>query len=218
MRVGIIGGTGPAGRGLAVRLAVAGHEVVLGSRDAERAQTVVAELTAAHPDRSLALTGADNQAAAAAGLVVLATPWDSVVATVLPLRAELAGKVVVSMGVAMEKFGREVLPLTVPRGSVAAQVQAALPASRVAASLHHLAAAEMEDLDSGLEADVLVCSDHRDAAETTAELVNSIEGLRALDVGSLARAGTVEAFTAICVALNVRYKTATSLHVRGIPS
>ena len=218
MHVGIIGGTGPAGRGVAVRLAVAGHEVVLGSRDAERAGAVVAELTSTHPDRALTLTGADNAGAAAAGLVVLATPWDSIVDTVLPLREELAGKVVVSMGVAMAKFGREVLPLSVPRGSVAAMVQAALPASRVSASLHHLAAAEMEDLDSGLEADVLVCSDHRDAAETTAALVNSIDGLRALDVGSLARAGTVEAFTAICVALNIRYKTATSLRVRGIPT
>jgi hypothetical protein len=203
---------------VAVRLAVAGHEVVLGSRDAERAGAVVAELTSTHPDRALTLTGADNAGAAAAGLVVLATPWDSIVDTVLPLREELAGKVVVSMGVAMAKFGREVLPLSVPRGSVAAMVQAALPASRVSASLHHLAAAEMEDLDSGLEADVLVCSDHRDAAETTAALVNSIDGLRALDVGSLARAGTVEAFTAICVALNIRYKTATSLRVRGIPT
>jgi len=218
VHVGIIGGTGPAGRGVAVRLAVAGHEVVLGSRDAERAGAVVAELTSTHPDRALTLTGADNAGAAAAGLVVLATPWDSIVDTVLPLREELAGKVVVSMGVAMAKFGREVLPLSVPRGSVAAMVQAALPASRVSASLHHLAAAEMEDLDSGLEADVLVCSDHRDAAETTMALVNSIDGLRALDVGSLARAGAIEAFTAICVALNIRYKTATSLYVRGIPS
>jgi len=217
VHVGIVGGTGPAGRGLAVRLAAAGHEVLLGSRDAERA-AAAAELAGAHPDRSLALAGGDNGAAAGAALVVLATPWDSVVATVRPLREVLAGKVVVSMGVAMTKFGREVLPVTVPRGSVAAMVQAALPASRVSASLHHLAAEEMEDLDSGLEADVLVCSDHRDAAETTAALVNSIDGLRALDVGSLARAGTVEAFTAICVALNIRYKTATSLRVRGIPT
>jgi 8-hydroxy-5-deazaflavin:NADPH oxidoreductase len=218
VHVGIIGGTGPAGRGLAIRLAAARHEVLLGSRDAERAGAAAADLAAAHPERPLALTGGDNAAAAGAELVVLATPWDSVVATVRPLREELAGKVVVSMGVAMTKFGREVLPVTVPRGSVAAMVQAALPGSLVAASLHHLAAAEMEDLNSGLEADVLVCSDHRDAAATTMVLVNSIDGLRGLDVGSLARAGAIEAFTAICVALNVRYQTATSLHLRGIPS
>jgi hypothetical protein len=218
VHVGILGGTGPAGRGLAVRLAAAGHEVTLGSRDGARAASLASELVAAHPDRQLWLRGEDNVGAALAELVVLATPWDGVVATVRPLREELTGKVVVSMGVAMAKFGREVLAVTVPRGSVAAMVQAALPGSRVAASLHHLAAAEMEDLDSGLEADVLVCSDHRDAAEATMALVNSIEGLRGLDVGSLARAGAIEAFTAICVALNIRYKTATSLHVRGIPS
>lgn len=218
MHVGILGGTGPAGRGLAVRVAAAGHEVTLGSRDGARAASLASELVAAHPDRQLWLRGEDNVGAAQAELVVLATPWDGVIATVRPLREELTGKVVVSMGVAMAKFGREVLAVTVPRGSVAAMVQAALPASRVAASLHHLAAAEMEDLDSGLEADVLVCSDHRDAAEATMALVNSIDGLRGLDVGSLARAGAIEAFTAICVALNIRYKTATSLHVRGIPS
>ena len=218
MHVGIVGGTGPAGRGLAVRLAAAGHEVTVGSRDAERAAAATAELTAANPGRALSLTGADNAGAAAAELVVLATPWDSIVATVQPLREELAGKVVVSMGVAMTKFGREVLPITVPRGSVAAMVQAAIPGSLVSASFHHLAGAEMEDLDSGLEADVLVCSDHRDATEATMALVNSIDGLRGLDVGSLARAGTIEAFTAICVALNIRYKTATSVQVRGIPS
>jgi len=218
VHVGIVGGTGPAGRGLAVRLAAGGHEVTVGSRDAERAAAATAELIAANPDRRLALGGADNAGAAQAELVVLATPWDSMVATVQALRAELAGKVVVSMGVAMMKFGREVLPLTVPRGSVAAMVQAALPASLVSASFHHLAGAAMEDLASGLQADVLVCSDHRGASEATMALVNSIDGLRGLDVGSLARAGTVEAFTAICVALNIRYKTETSVQFRGIPS
>jgi NADPH-dependent F420 reductase len=218
VNVGIIGGTGPAGRGLAIRLAAAGHDVILGSRDAERAGATVAELVGAHPDRSLVLVGGDNAAAAGAELVVLATPWDGIVATVRPLREELAGKVVVSMGVAMARFGREVLAVTVPRGSVAAMVQAALPDSFVSASLHHLAAAEMEDLSSGLQADVLVCSDHRDAAATTMVLVNSIDGLRGLDAGSLARAGAIEAFTAICVALNIRYQASTSLYVRGIPS
>jgi 8-hydroxy-5-deazaflavin:NADPH oxidoreductase len=218
VHVGIVGGTGPAGRGLAVRLAAAGHEVTVGSRDAERAGSATAELIAANPDRRLSLHGADNAGAAQAELVVLATPWDSMVATVQALREELAGKVVVSMGVAMMKFGREVLPLSVPRGSVAAMVQAALPASLVSGSFHHLAGAAMEDLDSGLQADVLVCSDHRAASEATMALVNSIDGLRGLDVGSLARAGTVEAFTGICVALNIRYKTETSVQFRGIPS
>ncbi|HXQ19243.1 MAG TPA: NADPH-dependent F420 reductase [Acidimicrobiales bacterium] len=216
MHVGILGGTGPAGRGLAVRLAAAGHEVVLGSRDAERAQAVAAELVGAYPDRALSLSGADNPGAAGAALVVVGTPWDSAVATVRPLREELAGKVVVSMAVALVKVGREIQAVTLGRGSMAASLQAALPGAHVAASLHHLPAGELEDLDSGLVADVLVCSDFRDAKEATMALVNSIEGLRALDAGSLGRAAAIEAFTSVCVGLNIRYKAATTLRVGGI--
>lgn len=216
MHVGILGGTGPAGRGLAVRLAAAGHEVVLGSRDAERAQAVVAELIGAYPDRALSLSGADNPGAAAAALIVVGTPWDSAVATVRALREELVGKVVVSMAVALVKVGREIQAATVGRGSMAASVQAAIPGAHVAASLHHLPAGELENLDSGLVADVLVCSDYRDAKDATMALVNSIEGLRALDAGSLGRAAAVEAFTSVCVGLNIRYKAATTLRVGGI--
>ena len=127
VHVGILGGTGPAGRGVAVRLADAGVRVTIGSRDAERAATVAAEVVARWPDRDLALGGADNAGAAEADLVVLATPWDSAIATVRPLREPLTGKVVVSMVNALVKEGREMLALIPPRGSMAAAVQAALP-------------------------------------------------------------------------------------------
>ena len=112
------------------------------------------------PRLTLPLEGADNADAAGAEVVILATPWDSAIATVRALREPLAGKVVVSMANALVKEGREMLALMPPRGSVAATVQAALPESLVAAAFHHLPAAEMEDLESGLDADVLVCSDH----------------------------------------------------------
>ncbi len=125
MHVGILGGTGPAGRGVAVRLAEAGIRVTLGSRDAERAATVADEVVARWPDLDLELGGADNAGAASADLVVLATPWDSAMATVRSLREPLAGKVVVSMANALVKEGREMLALIPPRGSVAAAVQAA---------------------------------------------------------------------------------------------
>jgi 8-hydroxy-5-deazaflavin:NADPH oxidoreductase len=218
VQVGILGGTGPAGRGLGLRLAVAGHDVILGSRDAERAQSVADELHGAWPQRSLALRGADNAGAAAAELVAVGTPWDAMVATVRPLRDELAGKVVISMAVALVKMGREVQAIVPPRGSMAGTLQAILPESFVAAAFHHLPAALLEDLDSGFEADVLVTSDHPEARATTITLVDSMEGLRGLDLGSLARAAACEAFTSICVALNIRYKTATSLRVSGIDS
>ena len=120
MHVGILGGTGPAGRGVAVRLAAAGTEVTLGSRDAERAASVAGEVVAKWPDLRLDIRGADNEGAAGADVVVLATPWDSAIATLKPLREILAGKVVISMANALIREGREMLALIPPRGSVAA--------------------------------------------------------------------------------------------------
>jgi 8-hydroxy-5-deazaflavin:NADPH oxidoreductase len=217
VHVGLLGGTGPAGRGVALRLAQGGVDVTVGSRDAERARSVVGDLQARWGDRaSGALRGDDNAGAAAAELVVVATPWDSAVATVRSLREPLAGKVVVSMANALVKEGREMLALVPPRGSVAAAVQAALPESLVSAAFHHLPASEMENLDSGLEADVLVCSDHPGATAATVGLVEQIRGLRPLDAGSLSQAAAIEAFTAVCITLNIRHKAHSTLRLAGI--
>jgi 8-hydroxy-5-deazaflavin:NADPH oxidoreductase len=217
MDVGVLGGTGPAGRGLAVRLAAAGLGVAIGSRDADRAAAVAADVAGAWAGRLPgSISGADNAGAAAADLVVVATPWDGAVATVRALAEPLAGKVVVSMVNALVKEGREMLALVPPRGSMAAAVQAALPGSRVAASFHHLPASEMENLDSGLLADVLVCADDDGAREATLELVERIEGLRPLDAGSLNQAAAVEAFTAVCITLNIRHRVHSTLKLAGI--
>jgi NADPH-dependent F420 reductase len=216
MHVGILGGTGPAGRGLAARLAQGGVAVTIGSRDAERAARVAAEVAARWPALSLEIEGADNAGAAAAEVVVVATPWDSTVSTVRALQALLAGKAVVSMANALVKEGREMLALVPPRGSMAASVQAALPESLVAAAFHHLPASEMENLESGLEADVLVCSDHPDATAATVKMTELMNGLRPLDAGGLCQAGAIEAFTAVCISLNIRHKAHTSLRISGI--
>jgi 8-hydroxy-5-deazaflavin:NADPH oxidoreductase len=216
MHVGILGGTGPAGRGVAVRLAAAGTEVTLGSRDAERAASVAGEVVAKWPDLRLDIRGADNQGAAGAEVVVLATPWDSAIATLKPLREILAGKVVISMANALIREGREMLALVPPRGSVAAAVQAALPDSLVAAAFHHLPASEMEDLESGLEADVLVCSDYPEATVVTESLIDVMRGLRPLNAGSLNQAAAIEAFTAVCITMNMRHKAHSTLRIAGI--
>jgi NADPH-dependent F420 reductase len=216
MNVGILGGTGPAGRGVAVRLAEAGIRVTVGSREAERASQCVGQLCEKDPSLASLFEGADNAGAAAAELVVVATPWDSAVPTVRALREPLAGKVVVSMANALVKEGREMLALIPPRGSVAAAVQAALPGSLVAAAFHHLPASEMENLESGLEADVLVCSDHPKATAATVGLIEQMRGLRPLDAGSLNQAAAIEAFTAVCITLNIRHKAHTTLRLAGI--
>jgi hypothetical protein len=217
MRIGILGGTGPAGRGLAVRLAAAGDEVVIGSRDADRAASVAADLVGTWPDRALAITGVSNEDCAAADLVVMATPWDGAVATVKPLADDLAGKVVVSMANALVKEGREFLALMPPRGSVAATLQAVLPRSLVSASFHHLPASEMEKLSTPLVADVLVCSDHPGASEATVALVDRIEGLRGIDAGSLSQAAAIEAFTAVLITVNIRHKVHAAVQLSGFP-
>jgi hypothetical protein len=201
---------------VAVRLAESGVQVILGSRDADRAIGVAEEVIAKWPDLELDIQGADNSGAAAAEIVVLATPWESAIATLKPLREMLAGKVVISMANALIKEGREMLALIPPRGSVAAAVQAALPDSLVAAAFHHLPASEMENLDSGLEADVLVCSDHPEATVATESLVDLMRGLRPLNSGSLSQAAAIEAFTAVCITLNIRHKAHSTLRMAGI--
>jgi 8-hydroxy-5-deazaflavin:NADPH oxidoreductase len=201
---------------VAVRLAQAGVRVTLGSRDAERAFQVAGEVVATWPDLTLPIDGSDNEGAARTDVVVVATPWDSAIPTVKALAEPLAGKVVISMANALIKEGREMLALIPPRGSVAAAVQAALPKSLVSAAFHHLPASEMENLESGLEADVLVCSDHPDAAEATMGLIDLMAGLRPINAGSLSQSAAIEAFTAVCITLNIRHKAHSTIRMVGI--
>ena len=215
MHVGILGGTGPAGRGLALRLAAAGAEVTIGSRDASRGEGVALELAGAWPDRPLAVRGTDNEGAAAADLVVVGTPWDGAVATARSLRGPLDGKVVVSMAVALLKEGRELVALAPARGSIAGALQAALPGSLVAAAMHHLPASTMEELDQPLSAHVLVCSDHKEATAAASDLVESVDGLVAVDAGTLAQAGAIEAFTAVLINVNIIHKIHSTVIVGG---
>ncbi|MGH8989394.1 MAG: NADPH-dependent F420 reductase [Acidimicrobiales bacterium] len=217
MDVGIIGGTGPAGRGLGLRLAAAGMSVAIGSRDAARAASVVEEIAAVWTGRVTGtLTGVGNDEAANAKLAVLATPWEGAVQTVSQVAEPLAGKVLVSMASALVRERGEMLALLHPRGSVAAAVKAALPRTMVAAAFHHLPAREMADLDSGLIADVLVCADDPEATAETMSLVERIEGLRPLDAGSLSQAAAIESFTAVCVTLNMRHRAHSTLKLAGI--
>jgi NADPH-dependent F420 reductase len=216
MHVGILGGTGPAGRGLGCRMAAAGIEVTLGSRDQARADGVAAELVETWSARSLNIKGSDNAGAAGADVVIVGTPWDGAVTTVQPLRDLLADKVVISMASALVKVGQSLQAVTLGRGSVAATLQAALPASRVTGAFHHLPAEDLGNLDEGLLADVLVCADDAKAKEATMALVEAIEGLRPLDAGRLSQAQAIEAFTAVCIAVNIRYKARTYIRMGGI--
>ena len=217
VRIGILGGTGPAGSALAVRLASVGFEVVIGSRSKYRAMEIVDRLIERWPDRRLTIGAADNTHAAAADVVVIATPWDGATQTAVSVEDKLRRKVVVSMANALTRIGREFQPLVPPRGSVAASIQAAVPDCRLAAALHHVPAKELGDLTQPIESDVLICSDHRPAAEVTSEIVAKIPNMRPLDAGELAMATPIESFTAVLLQLNSHYKTRVAVKFTGIP-
>jgi len=214
--IAVLGGTGPAGRSLAARLASVGYEVVIGSRSKARALEVRDDLVARWPDRSLPIDGADNEQAAEADLVVIATPWDAASSTAKSVEQQLQGKVVISMANALARVGHEFQPLVPPRGSVAANVQAAIPKAMVAAAFHHLPARELAALEHPVDSDVLICSDHPAATEATAEVVRHIPGLRPLDAGELSNAAPIEAFAAVLLQLNARYRTRVAIKLTGI--
>lgn len=216
MKVGILGGTGPAGSGLAARLASAGVATLIGSRAQDRAEEACAAIRARWPHLSLPLEAGDNIAAAAADVVVLATPWEAAAPTAAALAKHLDGKVLISMANALTKVGKEFVALATPRGSVAAHVQSAAPGALVAAAFHHLPARSLSQLDEPMVGDVLVCADHPQAWEATAALVDAMADLRALHAGSLSSAGAVEAMTAVLLQLNTRYRARASIRLTGI--
>lgn len=216
MQIGILGATGPAGRGLAARLASVGFDVVLGSRSRYKAMEVRDALLERWEGRSLSIDASDNVGAAETDLAVIATPWDAAASTAASVARQLDGKVVISMANALAKVGSEFQPLVPPRGSVAASVQAALPRSKVAAALHHVPAKELGNLDEPVVSDVLVCSDHAVATETAVDVVGKVPDLRPLDAGQLSNAAPIEAFAAVLLQLNVRYRTRAAVKFTGI--
>ncbi|MDQ3571133.1 MAG: NADPH-dependent F420 reductase [Actinomycetota bacterium] len=216
LNVGVLGGTGPAGKGLAARLASVGVDVVIGSRSHERAEEACRSIQERWPARQLPVAPGDNAAAAQADIVVVATPWEASASTAASVAKQLDAKVVVSMANAITRMGHEFEPLVPPRGSVAAHVQSAVPGALVAAALHHLPARSLADLDTPVESDVLICSDHPSAYEVTAELVDLIPRLRPLNAGSLSNAAPIEAITAVLLQLNTRYHTKTAVRFTGI--
>ena len=216
MQIGVLGGTGPAGRAMAARLASGGFDVIIGSRSQYRAMEERDRLLERWPDRGLSIGSADNEGAAGAEVVVIATPWDAAASTASSVSRQLRGKVVISMANALAKVGHEFQPLVPPRGPVAASVQAAVPKSLVAAGFHHVPAKELGDLDHPVESDVLICSDHPSATETASEIVRKLVDMRPLDAGELSNAAPIEAFAAVLLQLNVRYKTRAAVKFTGI--
>jgi 8-hydroxy-5-deazaflavin:NADPH oxidoreductase len=214
MEIGVLGATGPAGRGVAARFADLGHEVIVGSRARARAEQVVEELRQRWDGRVASLRpGTNEQAAAAAGPVVVATNWEAALETTEAHASALAGKVVIAMANGLRRMGREFRAVPTKEGSIAAAMQARAPEARVVAALQHVPARAFEDLDRPIDTDVVVCADDDEARRTVIELLDGIPGLRAFDGGSLANAAGVEAFAASLLTVNLRHRGTFTLRL-----
>ena len=212
--VAILGGTGPEGRGLALRWARAGVPVVIGSRDATRAATIAAELA---PGDALPLSGAANaDAARAADLVLVAVPWDGHAATLTALADELAGKVVIDIVNPLEFDERGPVTIPVAEGSAAEQAQSLLPGSRVVGAFHHVSSKHLLDESHSVDTDVLVCGDDRPAKDEAIALAERIPGVRGLDAGPLRLSRILEDWTSVLLSLNRVYRTSAGIRLTAV--
>ncbi|MDP2625712.1 MAG: NADPH-dependent F420 reductase [Candidatus Rokubacteria bacterium] len=215
MRIAILGGTGKEGAGLGLRWAQAGHEIVIGSRDAARAAVKAREMAAQAPGARV--EGMSNRDAAAAGdVVVLALPAVGLRQTLPEVKDGCRGKVVVSAVVPLT-FGGGRLFTPPPQGSSAEEAQEILgPEIRLVAAFHHIAAHELSATDHTIACDLLLCGGDAAAKKTVADLGASM-GLRAIDVGPLTNAGPVEGLTAVLATVNRRYKLKNSgIQITGL--
>ncbi|MEU7057536.1 NADPH-dependent F420 reductase [Streptomyces sp. NPDC046197] len=216
--IGVIGGTGPQGKGLAYRFARAGHRVFLGSRSPERAREAARELGARLPAAARAVSGTSNATAASVNdVVLLAVPWNGHAELVAGLCDELAGKIVISCvnPLGFDKRGPYGLPVS--EGSAAEQAARLLPGSRVVGAFHHVSAVSLLGDAECLDAeDVLVCGDDAAAKGVVQELVCSVTGRTGVDAGALRLARQLEPLTAVLISINKKYKTHSGVAVTGL--
>lgn len=210
-RIGVLGGTGDQGRGLALRLALSGLPVTVGSRSAERAATAAAEL-------GNGVAGASNaECASNSDIVIAAVPFDGHADLLASIREELAGKILVDCvnPLGFDKQGAFVLQ--VPEGSAAQQAQALLPDTTVVGAFHNVSAQLLLDLElSRIDTDVLVLGDVREATDAVQALVDRIPGMRGIYGGRLRNAFQVEALTANLISVNRRYKAHAGIRITDV--
>jgi len=214
-----LGGTGPEGKGLALRLALAGEAVIIGSRDAERARAAADQLSADDDgERTIDVKGADNlEAASQAAVIFLTVPYEAQRPLLEPLKEPLRGKVVVNV-IAPMKFerGRGASALPVAAGSAAEEAQQLLPDSLVVAAFQNVSAEELQDPDKVMQGDVIICSDFSDAKSLVSDLTRKIPDLRPVDGGGLANSKYVEQITPLLVNINRIYKIHAGIKIVGL--
>jgi 8-hydroxy-5-deazaflavin:NADPH oxidoreductase len=216
LTIGLLGGTGEQGRGLARRWARAGLRVRLGSRDAERARGIAQEVGAGLDQADVA-GDANATVAASSDVVVVAVPFEGHAALLAGLAGELSGRIVVDVVNPLGFDARGAFALDVPEGSATQQAQVLLPDSVVVGAFHHVSAVRLlDDSVESVDTDVLVVGDDRAATDLVQALAQTIPGMRGIYAGRLRNARQVEALTANLIAVNRRYKAHAGLRVTDV--
>ena len=219
--IAVIGGTGPAGMGLALRWARAGETVIIGSRDAARAQEV-AEAIRERVGVNAKVSGLENSAACAAtDLLVLTVPFEAQAALLKQLKTAIRpGSILIDATVPLAASigGRASRTLGVWQGSAAQQTAELVPKGVSVAAAFHNVSADVLNGDGDVDCDVIVCSDDARATEVAMELAVKIPRVRAIDGGKLENARIVEQITALLIGLNIRHKGHSGLRITGLPN
>jgi NADPH-dependent F420 reductase len=218
--IAVIGGTGPAGMGLALRWARAGETIIIGSRDPERAQQAAAAIQQKVGSQTHVSGMENSEACAAADILMLTVPFEGQAALLRQLKPAITeGSILIDATVplAASVGGRASRTLGVWQGSAAQQAAELVPKDvSVVAAFHNLSA-HLLNGDAPLECDIIVCSDDPDAAQLTRELAAKIPGVRALDGGKLENSRIVEQITALLIGLNLRHKGHAGVRITGLP-
>jgi 8-hydroxy-5-deazaflavin:NADPH oxidoreductase len=218
--IAIVGGTGPAGTGLALRWARAGETILIGSRDAQRAQDAAAEIKK-QTGNAAQISGMENSAACAAtDLLVLTVPFEGQATLLKQLKPAIRpGSILIDATVALAAGvgGRASRTLGVWQGSAAQQAAELAPKGvSVVAAFHNLSADRLNG-NEALDCDVIVCSDDANAAQLARSLAAKLPGVRAIDGGKLENARMLEQITALLIGLNIRHKGHAGIRITGLP-
>ncbi len=217
--IGFIGGTGPEGLGLAMRLANAGERVLIGSRRIERAEEAaqtVRDAVSKAGGSADAGGGVNRDVVEQSDVVIIVVPFDGHEATLNDLRDTIGDKLVIDAAVPLTMENRVPGISDVPQGSATEQAQALLPDAKVVGAFHNLSARKLQKLADPMEGDVLITADDADAKQAVIELVGKMPDLRPIDAGPLSMSKFVEDLTALIIGMNMRYKTQAAVRMVGI--
>ena len=220
MKIGFLGGTGPEGKGLALRFAMAGHEIYIGSRDVTKSQEVSSELIGKLETilpQAPKIHGETNKNSCLYSEIIFITvPYNAQYQLITDLKSEINEQIIVNTVVPMSFENGKPSIIDVKEGSAAEQVQTLITSTRVISAFHNISAVELSKPNAIIEGDVVICGDDKEAKEIIMDLTKTINNLRPVDGGDLNNSSIVENITILLLTINKKYKTRTNIQIKGI--